>query len=318
VSDAATAIGKDGRMPTVMPLALFGIVAAVAPVTIDGAACLDAGDIEAALQGLLPDGAARGPFTVQLLPSAAALVVRVRNRDGELTAERNLPPLAAGELSCRQRAQEIAVVVAASAVPEGPAPTPVMTSTGPLEPPAPQVADLTAHAPQSPPRAFDVGVAAGASLAAGVLAPAVRVEAAVPASSALLVRLSGLYDGEHREDVGRGQAAWSRWGAACAFAVRRTVGTSGLEVAAAAQLATTWLAISGRGFTETVSSWAFDPGAGAEARLSWRGRRLSSWLAVGGMAWPRPQGVFVRGIGGEGEIPRWDLFAGIGGAFRTR
>jgi hypothetical protein len=35
-------------MHTVMPLTLFGIVAAVARVTIDGAACLDAGDIEAA------------------------------------------------------------------------------------------------------------------------------------------------------------------------------------------------------------------------------------------------------------------------------
>jgi hypothetical protein len=299
-----------------MASALFAIVAAAAPVTVAGASCLDAADLEAALQGLLPDGASREPLAVELLPSTEALVVRVRNRAGELIVERALPPMPAGQPSCTQRAQEIAVVIASSAVPEGPAP--VVTSAESPAPSAPPVADLIARARHSPPRAFDVGVTAGASLAASTLAPAVRVEADVPISSALLFRLSGLYDGEHREDVGPGQASWSRWGAACGLAVRRALGTSGLELSAAAEVATTWRAISGQGFAETESSWSFDPGAGGEARLSKRWRRLSSWLALGAMAWPRPQSVFVRGIAIDGDLPRWDLFAGIGGAFGTR
>jgi hypothetical protein len=125
--------------------------------------------------------------------------------------------------------------------------------------------------------------------------------------------MAGLYDGERTEPVGRGQAAWSRAGASAAVAARGTLGGVALE--GGAVLAGAWRHISGRGFAEAESAWSFDPGAGLDARLGWRGRRAALWIDLGGMVWPRAQGVFVRGAMLEGELARWDLFVGLGAAF---
>src|SRR5260370_36347761 len=153
-------MGEDCRMhPSMAPAfsPLLAILAAEPPVTVDGASCLDAADVEVALQGLLPAHAPRGSIAIELVPSADSLVVRVRDHDGELIAERALAPLASDQVSCRQRAQEIAVVIAASVVPEGLAPRPVGRS---VEPPAPRallVTPVAATPPRAPRRVFAVG-----------------------------------------------------------------------------------------------------------------------------------------------------------------
>jgi hypothetical protein len=310
------------------------LAASAQPVTVEGSACLAAADLEQALDGLVSDGGERAPVAVELAALPEALVVRVRSEGGAMLAERALPPLAAPDAGCKERAQEIAVVVAAAvATPEGPgplalpAPAPASAAASPPtpSPPAPAptpasppptaalpAAPVAARARLEPSPPFEFGVAVGTALAAGSFAPAARLQATLWLREPLGLRLVALYDGEHDEQVGGGAAVWTRAGLGAAVAARQPLGR-GLALEASGTLAAAMRTIAGRGFATADTSHTFDPGAGVGLKLAWQGRRFGLWGGADATIWPRTQGVFVRNAASlRGDLAGFDLFLGVG------
>jgi hypothetical protein len=314
------------------------VAASAQPVTVEGSACLEAADLERALDGLVADGGERAPVAVELAAGPEALVVRVRSEGGAVLAERALPPLVAPDASCKERAQEIAVVVAAAVgTPDGPgplavpapAPPPAAGSAPAASPPpaasSPATGSSPAAAPPPPPVAararlerappapppLEVGFAVGTALAAGSFAPAARLQATLWLREPLGLRLVALYDGEHDEQVGGGQAVWTRAGLGAALAARQPLGR-GLALEASATLAAAMRTIAGRGFAAADTSHTFDPGAGVGLGLSWHGRRFGLSAGADAAIWPRTQGVFVRNADVRADLAAFDLFFGVG------
>ncbi|HSY39971.1 MAG TPA: hypothetical protein VLA79_10605 [Polyangia bacterium] len=280
-------------------------------VTIEGASCLDRSELEAALVGLLPESGRTLAVLVELRSEAEALVVEVKRPDGELLAERRLRPLAATDGRCGERVQEIAVVVAAAVgTPSGPEVPSATPSSAPSPDPTGvvRVWDPAAGGP-APERELEVAV--GSTVAGGSFAPALRVGVEWRGTSPFGLELSLLYDGQHAESIGRGQALWSRAGATGALVWRRPLGRSTF-LDARAVLAASVRSIAGSDYLQTDSAHTFDPGGGAGVKIARRWSRLHLWVGADALFWPRTQEVLVRGAELTGDLARWDLFLGVG------
>lgn len=314
-SRSAAAAGALLWSLTASPADAAPLAAGLPQVRIDGASCVDRSELEAALVGLLPESDRYAATLVKLRPEVGALVVEVNRPDGELLAERRLRPLAATDGHCRDRVQEIAVVVAAAVgMPSGPeAPSvPAPTSSAP----SPEsIGAVRSWEPSStePASSRELNLAVGSTVAGGSFGPAVRLGAGWWGSSPFGVELALLYDGQHAESIGRGQALWSRTGATGAVAWRRRIGRSTL-LDARAILAATVRTIAGSDYLQTDSAHAFDPGGGAGVKLTRAWNRLHLWVGADALIWPRTQEVLVRGADLTGDLARWDLFVGFGAA----
>jgi hypothetical protein len=280
---------------------------------IEGAPCVDRSDLEVALVGLLPASNENAGAVVELRSETDALIVEVKRSDGELLTARRLRPLAPIEGRCPDRVQEIAVVVAAAVgTPNGPevGPSPIAaTSPVPDDPMTVTRVSDRAAIDGTPPLQLELGT----SFSGRSFAPAVRLGAAFGWGQPLGLELSLLYDGQHAESIGRGEALWSREGVTGALVWHWVLsGRSVLD--ARAVLAAAVRNIAGNDYLQTDSSHTFDPGGGAGLRLTRRGSRFDVWLGADALVWPRTQEVFVRGADLTGDLAKWDLFLGLGAA----
>jgi hypothetical protein len=300
---------------TAAPADAASLAGRLPQIRIDGALCVERAELEAALVGLLPESDRSAPAIVELRSEVGALVVAVKRPDGELMMERRLRPLAAMGGNCSDRVHEIAVVVAAVVgTPSGPEALPITDPTSSAPSPESMSVVRVSDRSSTEPWSREVELAVGSTVAAGSFAPAVRVGANWRGSSPFGLELALLYDGQHAESIGRGQALWSRAGATGTLVWRRPLGRNTF-LDARAVLAATVRNITGGDYLETESAHTFDPGGGAGVKLTRTWSRLHLWLGADALFWPRTQEVLVRGADLTGELARWDLFLGVGVAF---
>jgi hypothetical protein len=287
----------------------------VGQLRIEGASCAGRSELEAALVGLLPESDRNVAALVELRSEVDALVVDVKRPDGELLMERRLRPLTPTDGTCADRVQEIAVVVAAAVgTPSGPQalPVPAPTSSAPSAE-SMGVVGVWDRSSGQPAPSRELELAVGSTVAGGSFAPALRVGASWWGSSPFGLELSLLYDGQHAESIGRGQALWSRAGTTGALVWRRPLGgRTFLDVRVV--LAATVRIIAGSDYLQTDGAYTFDPGGGAGVKLTRSWSRLHLWVGADALVWPRTQEVLVRGADLTGDLPRWDLFLGFGAA----
>jgi len=283
-------------------------------IRIEGASCIDRSELEAALVGLLPESDGNLAVLVQLRSEVEALVVEVKRPDGELLTERRLRPLGA-DSRCSEWVQEIAVVVAAAlGTPRGPeGPSAAAPASSAPSPDPTGVVRVWDPAAAEPTPARELEVAVGSTVAGRSFAPALRAGAAWRGSSPFGLELSLLYDGQHAESIGRGQALWSRAGATGALVWRRPLGRSTF-LDARALLAASVRTIAGSDYLQTDSAHTFDPGGGVGVKIARSWSRLHLWVGADALFWPRTQEVLVRGAELTGDLARWDLFLGVGAA----
>jgi hypothetical protein len=312
-------------MNVALTLALLSSLAASSPTAapararpfelkIEGASCVDGSDLETALVGLLPESNENVGVVVELRGETDALIVEVKRSDGELLTVRRLRPFPAIEGRCPDRAQEIAVVVAAAVgTPDGAevGPSPVGAPSA-FRDDAMTVVRVSDRSPIDTAPALQLQL--GTTVSGGSFAPAVRLGAGFWTGRPLGLELSLLYDGQHAESIGRGQALWSRAGVTGALVWHQILGRRTV-LEAQGLLAAAVRNIAGNGYLQTDSSHTFDPGGGAGLRLKRRGSRLDVWLGADALVWPRTQEVAVRGADLTGDLARWDLFVGLGAAF---
>jgi hypothetical protein len=230
-------------------------------------------------------------------------------------AERVLP----AELSCAERAQAAAVIVAAdlmarAAEPAARAPAPVVSG--------PAIPVIAAHTAQpAPPVAggarTELELSMQGAHAGAALAPGARAGLAHTSAGQHQLRLAVGVTGTERAAVAGGWATWSRTALALGYGRHMPWGSGGAASAGFLDLGVEALAsrlrLGSEGFHRTELSVAFHPGLGASARA---GRRVSRFFAasagLGATLWPRPHRVYLRDMPETVTLPRLELMATIG------
>jgi hypothetical protein len=266
---------------------------------------------------VVPVGPGRAADVAHVEVVESRLAVALYRATGEVIADKRLP-LQAG---CAQRAESVAIVLAAWEAQLGdhaapvlvPPVTPPPAGDATAAPPAPAVTPvLVAAAPAARPAGwvFSPGGSLLASIDRDDTALAATAEVAVSRRSSPFALAGGaMFVSSHTAPVAPGSGSWRRFGVV--LDARGQARRSRLWGEARAGLALTVLNISGSGLPENGSGVALDPGAVVAVRLGLVQAPAIVWLELGATVWPRRQTVEVRG-GGAVDLPLVDVLVGLG------
>ena len=313
--------------PLLAWLPLFSALMAVPPVPLvvisNAPACPAVATLSAALAGMLPARSdAEGPDVLQVTggPGDDGLDVRLSDTSGLLIGAKRLP----GAGSCNDRAQAVAVLVAAWEThwrPDAPMSLPrAQAEEKPSPPPAPvTVATPPASVvrrPEPRPVTLEVETRAGllASIAGGTVAPAVTCDAGFGTRGGrFAVAVGALGVGNHDAPVGAGSVRWRRLGGTIDLRARLPLSGALLEMHAAAAL--TALSLGGESLPRTERTTMFDPGALIGLRGRFPVAQLMPWLEATAAIWPVTRTAYVTGTEAQRELPSLEVLLGAGVSF---
>lgn len=268
-----------------------------------GSDCPGAAAVQAQLQHLMPD--AGGGLVDIRRADADGRVELLLYSDQQSGPLRRLLPVPAAAPGCAQLAQLAAVVIATwqATVPR-PAPRP------PEPAPPPRIPPPRVH--------VDVSAAVLGALAGTQLALAQQLDLRLSAGRRFGVRIGALLPAPHTLELGRGRAAWTRWGLRVQPGVVLTRGRLVLELAATAALAL--LDVAGEGFEYNRRAFAPDFGLGGGARIGFRHGRIWPFVGIEAAGWlavQRVRGTYTDAMP-EAALPRLDLLFSAGVALDDR
>jgi hypothetical protein len=264
------------------------------PVTGD-ASCPSAGDVQAELLGLLPDGPSRAGDQAEVRQAEAGVRVALRTASGAQVGERVLS--APG--SCSELARAAAVVLAAWE-----SETPSAAHQGELmgmrsEPPA---------APWN----FEFALGGVASWSDAV-APGGWASVALGPPGRWSGVVSFLGTGSRDVALGPGQVSWRRWELGLGPRVRLTRAP---ELALQAEAVAAGLSLRGQGFDSNDTALQLDPGLRLSARAAWRWGPAALWLQLSVGGWLSSQRADLSGVESASvQLPRVELLAAAGMAY---
>ena len=236
------------------------------------------------------------------------------DEQGQLLEERLLP----GPMSCTEWARFSAAVLATwetdLAVPgrstsHAPPVAPLQTWKGPESSPPPALKD---------PWRWEVGFGISGSLAGnGTFALGGEVLAGLaPPHSPFGGQLILAGTGIRSLAVGDGSTNWQRF--YLGLGGDGVLGRGALRLDLGAAFLFGLLSLSGKGYSESLSSLVFDPGVGVSARGLWRfAPAWSAWAQLGGAFWPKAQEaqVLAGATAYTARIPPVDFSLTLGLSF---
>jgi hypothetical protein len=263
-------------------------------------------------------------FTVER--GASSLHVELRSADASIIGQRTLP----AEGTCDELAQAAAVVLSAwltdvhpdfagalpSSEPEPAAlPTPAPPPAAEPQPEPAPVARSAAAVPApsrerpSVPWRWELGIAAGAELAGGQLAP----EASLFIDYGALARGLGVVAAvqvstSRSEPLGPGSVGWRR--SPLALGPRWRFHWAGLGLDGSAGPVMAWLQVAGTGFDDNSSQNAVVWGAFANARIALRRLASTPWAPfsqLSAQVFPGESMAYVSGLSPQWPLPSWSL-----------
>jgi hypothetical protein len=323
-----------------MASALFFVVAGLAASVpgvrfVGNHACPSPADVERAFAPIAtvpPAGAAEETVIIERDPRGGGALIRFghggdRDRASDTASSQASNARALErQMSCRQRAQAAAVIVAThleahwaprvavvSEAPRADAPAVVKAAAPPVinaaatPPPATQVYRTDVEAGL-------LGARAGSLAAGGEIA----LGHAFAARDRLRLGL-GL-TAAHSVSVAGGQAVWSRASVSVGYTrripVRKVDPAHGGFFDLGAALLASRLRLGSEGFHREEVSSVFHPGLQASLRAGQPlSRRLTGWAGFGGTYWPRAQRVFLRDVPETTILPRFELYATVGASW---
>jgi hypothetical protein len=174
---------------------------------------------------------------------------------------------------------------------------------------------LPQEAPPPGPTTVQLGVAGLGSLAGGDLAPGVGIFAAYGrAEEGLGVEL-GFYGTVYRTIVGPGMGStdWTRIALGIGPRYRLTNDYLTLDMHAQLGAASFW--VRGHEYVMNTNSKKLGVGAGAGARLAWRGPKVAPWVGLDAVGYPGRYTIAVAGVSDTRTIPSVDILMSIGASF---
>jgi len=266
--------------------------------------CPAAAEVEQRLAVLLPPAAAgEAPARATIVEEGGALRVRLVGADGALLAERALTIAA----SCADRANVVAVVIAAWDVAQRAEHVEDPTLPHAARPPAPPTTLAAVVPPPAPPAGprLELSFAPAVTLADGAALPSGALAAALWGRR-LGARAGLLGLGPHDDALGDGRARWSRVGVSLELGARargrfgRLDGHAGVVAGA--------VVASGSGFDVDRATGGFAPAA--LAGLDWSYVFGRGFLGAGASAsvWPTQRLVFDTTAH---PLPRWQPSVGL-------
>jgi len=289
------------------------------PRIVGNTPCPTPVEVEAALVGLVAEkGQPERPDVAELRADGDAVVVSLTAASGALVAQKHLD----AQLSCAERARTAAVAIAAwraTLVPTAPTLS-LGEPPAPLRRPATAATALATAAPLSPhnsPFRVELGASLGAAVDRVAVAPAGRLELALPLRSVPLVPvLAALGEGSRTQGLGPGSVRWRRYGLAAGLGLRHSWRLVWVEGRLSGLL--TLLDIAGRSYPSNADGLAIDPGVSLAARLGVGARSFLPWIEATGVFWPRDQTVYVGGTGESARLPPAEVLLSVGVSFTPR
>jgi hypothetical protein len=303
-------------------MVLVTLLSAVPGIGVGGnASCPTPSALEAALVGLIPSPASPGapPDVVEVLDQAGSVTVRLSTARGEVVGEKRLPD----RLSCSERAQAAAVVVAAwearlrGVAAEVRTPTqPPPLAAPPRTPPAVVAAPVERVAAPAPARAtiqVETRAALLASVTSSGVAPAGTFEVTLGrADSPLALGLGAVIVGGHSLDVASGRGVWRRFGGTVELDSVSRFRAAALHLHGGAAL--TAVTVEGEKLPMTSGDTLFDLGVTVGLRLA-LAARLGPWVGATAVSWPRAHTLSVGGTSLTGQLPQFEAWLGAGLTF---
>jgi hypothetical protein len=285
------------------------------------ASCPTPAALEGALVGLIPSPAApsAAPDVVEILDHGGAATVRLSSARGEVIGEKRLPD----RLSCAERAQAAAVVVAAwearlrGVAAEVRAPMQPPPQAAPPAPVAVVVARPNDRVVAPPPARAPIQVETRAALLASVtssgVAPAGTFEVSLGrADSPMALELGAVIVGGHSLNVAPGRGVWRRFGGIVELDSVSRWSALALHLHGGAAL--TAVTIEGEALPMTSGDTVFDPGVTVGLRLA-LAVRLAPWVGATAVSWPRAHRLVVGGTSLTGQLPQFEAWLGAGVTF---
>ncbi len=264
-----------------------------------GTSCPGAAEVAAELTLLLPqDAPPDGDGKMTIATAGGEIVVTQMGGRGEVLTERRL----AATGSCAERAQAVAVVIAAW--------------LSQLRPASRTLAEIHMPAPQSASPRPAVLMDLGAGLAAPIAAdtPTASIDSfASPTGGLLAAHATVVVSWPGQAQLGGGHAKLRRFVAAAGPALRLSRGSWGgdARLGVGAEL----LGARGRGFTRERSVWGWSPALAAGVRVVRRMGRFGAWVGLDAAAhWRRA--LVINGDADRKELARLTVHAGGGLLFR--
>ena len=312
-------------------MVLVTLASTVPGIAVRGnASCPTPGALESALVGLIAPPAARGPSSPDVVEAivvvsdqGGTVTVRLSSARGEVIGEKRLPE----RLSCAERAQAAAVVVAAwearlrGVAAEVRAPTqPPRVAVPPPAPPAAAVAarpnDRVAGAPAAPVAIqIETRAALLASVTSSGVAPAGTFEVAIGrADSPLAFGLGAVIVGGHTVSVASGRGVWRRFGGT--VELDSVSQWSRFALYLHGGVALTAVTVEGELLAMPSGDTLFDPGVTVGLRLA-LATRLAPWVGATAVSWPRAHTLVVGGTPLTAQLPQFEAWLGAGLTFGT-
>ena len=273
---------------------LLAILLAALPVT-GSATCPSAGEVQAELQGLLPEGTGRAGEQAEVQPAEAGVRIALRSASGAAVGERILSEPG----SCAELARAAAVILAAWE-----AETPSAAHPG----------ELFGMRTTTPPESWEFELALGAVASwSDAVAPGgwLSVSAGPPGRWSGVVSFLGT--GSRDIALGPGQVAWRRWEAGVGPRVRLSRAP---EWAFQAEAVAAGLSLRGQGFDADGTALQLDPGARLSARVAWWWGPAALWLQLSLGGWLSSQRADVSGATAASvQLPRVEVLVAAGMAY---
>ncbi|HVR63595.1 MAG TPA: hypothetical protein VMU50_16960 [Polyangia bacterium] len=273
-------------------------------------ACPSATEVEARLGALLaPTDESAARERAAISAEGNRLRVRLTAADGTPIGERVLTL----DVSCADRANVVAVVIAAWEAQQRPqrVPAPTLPARPPPAAAAPPPAAVVVAVP--PPvvaptsLAIEIAVGPAVTLADGALSPSARLTVGLwgPRLGGRLL-LFGMWPQEN--DLGDGRARWARAGAALELARRFAEGRFQLDLHAGPVLGLVFA--SGTGFERDMTTAGLSPGLTGGLDGTWTRGRVVVGLGASAFGWTAQRLVTSSEPVGVRALPRVELSLG--------
>jgi hypothetical protein len=308
--------------------AAFSLLVTAAPLQVEGdVSCPAPAEVAARLRPLLGGAGVGQPGDrVRLDREAGVLRVALVRADGQVRGARNVDE----RHDCAELAEAAAVILAswqaAEAPPlRAPAAAARLTSPGPVARLQAEGAATTPNPPDgTAPASVDLHLGGAATFAGDGARAGVSLAGTFGGiAGGLGLRLGARYDGFHRvvvrgsKSTGDAGVRWRRLPLTLGPAFR--VAASAMVVEGHLALAAAWLTLAGEGFANDQRNDVLDVGTSAGLRLIVPGltsARLCPYLGVEGAYWPRKTVANELSNQGSAALPRSELAAVLGLAFR--